>query len=180
MGYLELLVESMKEKGEIEIPLRQKFPQFKFAETADEWLASIKGKTIVKQLRERKVTRVYISAHLTMYSPVCLGELARIGDNLLIGINPQQSLEEKFFTLAHELAHTFEDKSSIQHIFYYLRISGIKNFPKFLTDILQELYHLAERFCDAFAEKWIAINGKEKIALFFENVKPFIKIMEPS
>ncbi|OGZ69684.1 MAG: hypothetical protein A3F47_00370 [Candidatus Staskawiczbacteria bacterium RIFCSPHIGHO2_12_FULL_38_11] len=169
----------------MKISLAQKFPQLDFAKNADEWLGSLKEKTILEQLHERKVARVVISNRVCHFNIHALGSFARIGENFYIKIKDGQSTKEKIFTLGHEIAHTFEIEDNLYYEILEFPHFAPNDFPKFLKDMIEEIYKLIESFCDQFAKKWMEINGQEKVCLFFRNFQKedsfsFIQIMEPS
>ena len=134
----------------MEIPLFQQFPELSFTKEADKWLELVRNKTISEQLTERKIK------YILLVRLKCKGILSVTNnDYFIIQINDNDSIEEKIITLGHEISHTFETEEYRQY--------GIScRWPEGLCE-------LVEKFCDAFAEKWIVVNDKEKIELFLKN-----------
>ena len=148
--------------------LAEQFPSLDFAKKADEWLASIGSKTIEKQLTERRVKTIFFK--MLPRKPKkkrILGGLIQIGDLFFIEINKRYA-RETAKTLGHEIAHTFEDK----RYFPFFGVSSADDFPKFIVDMVWALYRLIEQFCDKFAKRWLAINGRMKVHRFLKRAAP--------
>ena len=149
--YFPIFTEDMEER--LRISLVRQFPTLPFARKADRWLSSIKSKSIETQLRERRI----IEDH---YFPLssCKGfiSLSNDGSGIIVYVDADQGRGEKFFTLGHEIGHTFH---------FDLRTTPLKNTIPDMNDFEEgdPLYKLVEEFADAFAEKWLAGNGKGKM-----------------
>lgn len=136
-------------------PLAEQFPTLRFASKADEWLASLKDKSIEQQFAERRIVEVKITWLFAIQGDVCLTEFK---DGVIVRIHSE--CREKFQTLGHEIGHTF-------HL--DLENKVIKNIlPNrweydFKDPEQHKLYYLVENFADMFGEKWLALNGEDKM-----------------
>lgn len=148
-GCFPFFVEEMEKR--LKTPLAQQFPTLTFARKADKWLASIKNKSIEKQFAERRIVKIgfdFLSDGEGFLS------LAKDGDGIYIYINSES--KERLQTLAHEIGHTFHldlTKTPIENT--------IPDEWEYHEENLE--YCLIEDFAETFGEKWLAINGKEKI-----------------
>ncbi len=140
----------------MEIPLAQQFSDLQFAKDADGWLESIGDKSISEQLAEGKITEIIICtvAVKGLLLPI---ELTTGQVFFRVLISNLNSFDESYFVLGHEISHTFEVYKE-EHRKY----RASKSWPV-------GLFELVEKFCDEFSKIWLAINGKEKIVMFFEN-----------
>ena len=156
--YFPVFAEEMKQR--LETPLAQQFPTLPFAGSADKWLASIKRKSIEKQLAERKIPRIGIT--VGGYGFISLPEPYEVFSIL---INVDLPYGERLLTLGHEIGHTFH---------FDLTDTPIKNLlpddwnhevgeDERGNSVMGPLYHMVEDFAETFAEKWLSVNGKQKI-----------------
>ncbi len=141
----------------LKTPLVKQFPTLAFARKADRWLATLKHKSIEQQFTQRCI----VENHVSLLSS-CKGFVAvtALGDGIVIYIDGDLGPKEKLFTLGHEIGHTFHldlAKTPIKNTVPDEREYEWGNLER------GQLYYLIEDFADTFAEKWLAINGKEKI-----------------
>ncbi len=156
MRYFPFLVEEMEKR--LKTLLAQQFSTLAFARKADKWLASIKNKSIERQFAERRI----VESHVFLLS-YCDGflSLTKDGGGIIIYVNSES--KEKLQTLAHEIGHTFHldlTKTPIENTIPDEWEYNRRNLEK------DESYCLIEDFADTFGEKWLAINGKEKIEVW--------------
>ena len=135
--------------------LANQFPGLPFARRADEWLESIKEKTIQEQLEERKIYSVTIWRNWKDSDGFCL--CFGFGFFFILG----KKAEKHDLTLGHEIGHTFE-----------FDLAQDCNREIHTQDYLAGSAHdIVEDFCEAFAKRWVAANDKEAITLFLSQLK---------
>lgn len=139
----------------LQTSLALQFPSLQFSVKADEWLSSINNKSIEEQLSERLV----IETHAT-YMTDCEGFLAlnMFEDGFIVYVNSES--REKIQTLAHEIGHTFHfDLGDVP-----IKDTIPERWECGSEGLYRgEFYDLVEDFADRFGEKWLAVNGKDKI-----------------
>lgn len=129
--------------------LQKKFPQLPFSKTADDWLSSVKGKRLLEQLRDRRVTS-------TRIIPL-LGNGGLDFDengNFRIELCDMNTPQENASSLGHELGHTF-----------HFDLTQTPPLDTLAGNHTEDI----EYFCDAFADAWLAQNGREKVELCCKN-----------
>lgn len=122
--------------------LAQQFPELSFAKEADDWLAAVPRKSMREQLSERKIRAIVF----VKIKP--LGIFSIFGDGFLIQIKKRIGNKQRILTLGHEIAHTIEAEAL--------------EFPCW-----KKQGKLIERFCESFAARWLALNGRKKVSKFF-------------
>lgn len=140
------------------VSLAEKFPMIPFAQAADAWLESIKGKTIQQQLIERRITQFII---LPVICTAGLG-IAETDGTFHVIFNDCCQLKYGFQAIGHEIGHTFG--------FDITKTPPLaivdQNSEEFMFDFNEEgepngFY--IEDFCDAFSLRWMAINTHTKV-----------------
>lgn len=135
--------------------LSLQFPRLDFVKDADGWLSLIHPagqtrKSLAIQFRERRISQLRI---LPLLFPGGL-DIGPDG-NFRISLNDMNTAEDDVDALGHEFGHTF-----------HYDLSKNQLLCKMPRDISDDLFDLVERFCDAFSEKWIEINGRALIMAY--------------
>ena len=148
-------------------PLCEQFPMLAFSKAADDWLQSIQDKSILEQLQERRITQMGL---LRMLSTAGIGYTD--DGNFIVHFNDYSNHINDAFSIGHEIGHTFHfdlTKTPPPKIIN-------ENSPEFLYDFDEDGANgfLIEDFCDAFAQKWLSINGKEDVEEMCKRERSFL------
>lgn len=128
--------------------LAEHFPSLEFAREADRWLETVSQSTLHQQLQERRVRRIRIEPMLFS------GALGIQDGDFVMFFNDMSTPEEDAHALGHEIGHTFH--------FDLTKTPPEVTIPD-KNAMSDDLFDLVENFCNAFAEKWLAVNGGESI-----------------
>jgi len=140
--------------------LEQQFSQLPFALAADNWLKSIPGKSVAKQLRERKISTIRF---VPLISSGGLG-IQKGGANFFVLLNDINSPQENAQTLGHEIGHTF-----------LYNLNGAPSQP-FSLRYKKDAEELIEEFCYQFSSAWLAKNDAGNVILRCRNQAQLIQI----
>lgn len=131
------------------LTLEALFPRLPFAREADRFLATTaRSEPLYVQITGRRIYELRECALLISVAGVC----RMVGGGFFLQFSDLVDIEQKTRSFGHELAHTFGFDIRPRH--------PRRLLPRRIDDATADQ---VEDFCDAFSERWLALQNPQKV-----------------